>query len=114
MLVGVYHSNVLFKAIGIIILSFTVCHCRFPASLSAFHQNTTNVYMYAHVDVVLKTSNVFGKRADHASERIKISPTLPSTINYRSKIEDIGKKQLVLQTTELGTMSDFTTSATPW
>jgi hypothetical protein len=57
---------------------------------------------------------LLGRRADHASERIKISPTLPLTDNYTSKIGDIGKKQLVLQTTELDTMSNFTTSTTLW
>lgn len=36
--------------------------------------------------------NVLGKRAGHASERVKISPSLTLTINYTSKIEDIGKK----------------------
>ena len=58
--------------------------------------------------------NVLGKRADHASERIKIPPTLPSTINHKSNIEDIGKKQFVLQTIELVIMPNFTISAIPW
>ena len=40
--------------------------------------------------------NVLGKRAGHASERVKIPPTLTSTINYTSKIGDIGKKQVAL------------------
>jgi hypothetical protein len=40
--------------------------------------------------------NVLGKRAGHASEWVKISPTLTSTVNYTSKIKDIGKKQVVL------------------
>jgi hypothetical protein len=58
--------------------------------------------------------NVLGKRAGQASEPVKISPTLPSTINYRSNIGDIETKQLVLQTTELNIMSNFTTLATLW
>jgi hypothetical protein len=58
--------------------------------------------------------NVLGKRAGQASEPVKISPTLPSTINYRSNIGDIETKQLVLQTTELNSMSNFTTLATLW
>jgi hypothetical protein len=60
------------------------------------------------------TYNVLGKRAGQASEPVKISPTLPSTINYRSDIGDIETKQLVLQTTELNSMSNFTTLATLW
>jgi hypothetical protein len=60
------------------------------------------------------TCNVLGKRAGQASEPVKISPTLPSTINYRSDIGDIETKQLVLQTTELNSMSNFTTLATLW
>ena len=59
-------------------------------------------------------NNVLGKRAGHASELVRISPTLPLIINYTTKIEDIGKKQIVLQTTELNTMSNFTTTTTPW
>jgi hypothetical protein len=58
--------------------------------------------------------NVLGKRAGHASELVRISPILPLIINYTTKLEDIGKKQVVLQTTELNTMSNFTTSTTPW
>ena len=41
-------------------------------------------------------ANVLGKRAGHASERVKIPPTLTSTIDYTSKIGDIGKKQVAL------------------
>jgi hypothetical protein len=50
---------------------------------------------------------------DYVSERVKISPTLTLIINYTSEIIDIGKKQFVLQTTELNTMSNFTMSTTP-
>jgi len=42
------------------------------------------------------TCNVLSTRADHASERIKILPTLPSTMNYKTNIRAIGKKQLAL------------------
>jgi hypothetical protein len=59
-----------------------------------------------------KIDNVLGKRAGQASKPVKISPTLPSTINYRSNIRDIEIKQLVLQTTELNSMSNFTILAT--
>jgi hypothetical protein len=58
-------------------------------------------------------NNVLGKRAGHASELVRILPILPLIINYTTKLEDIGKKQVVLQTTELNTMSNFTTSTTP-
>jgi hypothetical protein len=73
-------------------------------------------YMIHHVagHVTCYVHNVLGKRAGQASEPVKISPTLPSTINYRSNIGDIETKQLVLQTTELNIMSNFTTLATLW
>jgi hypothetical protein len=58
--------------------------------------------------------NVLGKRADQASERIKIWYSLPFIINYTSDIRDIEIKQLILQTTELNSMSNFTTLATLW
>jgi hypothetical protein len=64
--------------------------------------------------LVIHDNNVLGKRAGHASELVRISPILPLIINYTTKLEDIGKKQVVLQTTELNTMSNFTTSTTPW
>jgi hypothetical protein len=62
---------------------------------------------------ILASDNVLGKRAGHASELVRILPILPLIINYTTKLEDIGKKQVVLQTTELNTMSNFTTSTTP-
>jgi hypothetical protein len=62
----------------------------------------------------VSSNNVLGKRAGQASEPVKISPTLPSTINYRSNIGEIETKQLVLQTTELNSMSNFTILATLW
>jgi hypothetical protein len=63
---------------------------------------------------VRRSINVLGKRAGQASEPVKISPTLPSTINYRSNIRDIETKQLILQIIELNSMSNFTTLATLW
>jgi hypothetical protein len=74
-------------------------------------QGETLMMIYSSYYFVLPY-NVLGKRAGQASEPVKISPTLPSTINYRSNIGDIETKQLVLQTTELNSMSNFTTLAT--
>lgn len=53
---------------------------------------------FAQSDAIchIHTCNVLGKRAGHASERVKIPPTLTSTIDYTSKIGDIGKKQVAL------------------
>jgi hypothetical protein len=66
------------------------------------------------IEISILNDNVLGKRAGQASEPVKISPTLPSTINYRSNIGDIETKQLVLQITELNSISNFTTLATLW